>query len=181
MQITGGTGNGYAAGVTSDNRLRAYAGQESEIAFQSRVNENAYSWTMSADLGADKCALYLRNDSVTPLLIDRIFVWESAAATVEIYIGNSQITPAGTAVVGVNLNTGSSQVADVTCTHTETGADAGGTLTLIQTIQTGAVTKEVVEWNGALVLDRLGEVAVNVVTDVALTSVTILGYFQPIA
>ena len=181
MQITGATGNAYGVGVTSDNRLRTYAGHESEIAFQSRVNENAYAWTMSADLGGDKCALYLRNDSEIPLLIDKIFIWESAAATVEIYLGRNKITPAGTAVVGVNLNTGSSEVADVTCTHTETGADTGGALTLVQTIQTGAVTKEVVEWDGALVLSRLGEIAVNVVTDVVLTSVTIIGYFQPVA
>ena len=181
MQITDGTGYGYAAGVTSDNRLRAYAGQESEIAFQSRVNENAYSWTMSADLGADVCALYLRNDSSTPLVIDKIFIWGSAAATYEIFVGTNKITVAGTAVTGVNLNTESAELANATCTHTETGADAGGTLTLIQTIQAGVASKETIEWNGALVLGRLGEVAVNVVTDIALTSVTILGYFQPIA
>ena len=181
MNITDGTGGGYAAGVTSDNRLRTYSGQESEIAFQSRVNENAYVWTMSADLGADKCAIYLRNDSDTPLLIDKIFIWGSAAATFEVYVGTNKITVAGTAVTGVNLNTESSEIADATCTHTETGADAGGTLTLVQTIQAGAAQKEIVEWNGALSLGRLGEIAVNVVTDIALTSVTILGYFQPIA
>jgi hypothetical protein len=181
MQITGGTGSNYAVGVTSDNRLRTYSGQESEIAFQSRVNENAYSWTMSADLGADECAIYLRNDSEIPLLIDKIFIWGSAAATYEIYAGNNKITVAGTAVTGVNLNTDSTKTPEATCTHTETGADAGGTLTLIQTIQSGVAAKETVEWNGALVLGRLGEIAVNVVTDIALTSVTILGYFQPIA
>lgn len=181
MQITDGTGNGYAAGVTSDNRLRTYAGQESEIAFQSRINENVYAWTMSADLGADKCALYLRNNSAVPLLVDKIFIYCSAAATVEIFAGNNKITSAGTAVVGMNLNTESSQAADVTCTHTETGADAGGALTLIQTIQVGVAQKETVEWSGALVLGRLGEIAVNVVTDIALISVTILGYFQPVA
>lgn len=173
--------DGTSAKVTDDNRLRTYAGQESEVAFQSRVNENAYSWTMSADLGADKCALYLRNDTTTPLLIDKIFLWASAAATFEIWAGNNKITPAGTAVVGFNLNTDSTALADVTCTHTETGADAGGTLTIIQTIQTGAVTKELVEWEGALVLGRLGEIAVNIVTDVDLASVTVLGYFQPIS
>jgi hypothetical protein len=173
--------DGTSVKVTEDNRLRTYSGQESEIAFQSRVNENAYSWSMSADLGADKCALYLRNDSTTPLLIDKVFLWASAAATFEIFAGTNKITVAGTAVTGFNLNTASSRLADATCTHTETGADAGGTLTLLQTIQTGAVTKELVEWEGALVLGRLGEIAINIVTDIALTSVTILGYFQPVS
>ena len=173
--------NGTPAKVTTDNRLRTYAGQESEIAFQSRINENAYVWTMSADLGDDKCAIYLRNNSETPLLIDKIAIWGSAAATFEIWAGSNKITSAGSAVTGFNLNTASAKTADVTCTHTETGADAGGTLTLIKTIQTGAVTKEVVDWKGALVLSRLGEVAVNIVTDIALTTVTITGYFQPVA
>jgi hypothetical protein len=142
--------DGTSAKVTEDNRLRTYSGQESEIAFQSRVNENAYSWSMSADLGADKCALYLRNDSTTPLLIDKVFLWASAAATFEIFAGTNKITVAGTAVAGFNLNT-------------------------------GAVTKELVDWEGALVLGRLGEIAINIVTDIALTSVTILGYFQPVS
>ena len=173
--------NGTPVKVTTDNRMRAYAGQESEVAFQSRVNENAYCWTMSADLGADKCALYLRNDSEIPLLIDKIFVWGSAAAVFEVFLGSNKIAVAGTAVVGVNLNTNSNMQPDVTCTHTETGADAGGALTLIQTIQSGVAAKETIEWSGALVLGRLGEIAINVVTDIALTSVTILGYFQPIA
>lgn len=173
--------NGRPAQVTTDNRLRTYAGQESEIAFQSRVNGTAYIWSMSADLGADKCAIYLRNNSDVPLVIDKIYMYGSAAATIEIWVGSNKITSAGTAVAGVNLNTKYGTTANVTCTHTETGADAGGTLTLAQTIQAGAATKETLDMDGSLVLERLGEVAVNVVTDIALTSVSIVGYFQPIA
>jgi hypothetical protein len=136
---------------------------------------------MSADLGADKCALYLRNDVDVPLVIDKIYIYGSAAATFEIWAGTNKITSAGTAVVGVNLNTKYGTTPDVTCTHTETGADAGGTLTLLQTIQAGVSSKETLNLDGALVLERLGEVAVNVVTDIALSSVAIVGYFQPIA
>jgi hypothetical protein len=172
---------GRPAKITEDNRLRTYAGQESEIAFQSRVNGGAYMWSMSADLGADKCGIYLRNDSDIPLVIDKIYIYGSAAATHEIYVGSNKITTAGTAVVGTNLNTNRDDTANATCTHTETGADAGGTLTLLQTVQAGASNKEVLDLDGALVLERLGEVAVNVVTDIALSSIAIVGYFQPVA
>jgi hypothetical protein len=173
--------NGRPAEVTEDNRLRTYAGQESEVAFQSRVHGNAYMWSMSADLGADKCALYLRNNSDVPLVIDKIYIYGSAAATFEIFVGSNKITSAGTAVVGVNLNTKYGNAANVTCTHTETGADAGGTLTLLQTVQAGVSSKETLDLDGSLVLGRLGEVAVNVVTDIALASIAIVGYFQPVA
>jgi hypothetical protein len=174
--------DGTPAKITSDNRLRTYAGQESEIAFQSRVNGNAYSWTASENVGAEKCLLYLRNNSVDiPLLIHRIYLSCSAAATVEIWTGANKITAAGTAVVGTNLKTDSGKLPDVTCTHTETGADAGGTLSILSTHQIGATTKELINYDGALVLGYLGEVAVNIVTDIVLSSVTILGYFQPIA
>jgi hypothetical protein len=173
--------DGTPVKVTTDNRVRTYSGQESEIAFQSRVNGNAYIWSMSADLGADKCALYLRNDSDVPLVIDKIYLFGATAATFEIWVGSNKITVAGTAVSGVNLNTKYGTSANVTCRHTETGADAGGTLTLLTTIQVGATTKETIDFDGALVVERLGEVAINVVTDIGLMSASIVGYFQPIA
>lgn len=172
--------DGTPVQVTEDNRMRTYAGQESEVAFQSRLNGNAYAWTTSLDLGADKCVIWLRNDSEIPLVIDKVYIYGSAAATFEIFVGSNKTTSAGTAVVGVNLKTSSANIADATCTHTETGADAGGTLTLLQTIQAGVSSKETVNFDGALVLGRLGELAVNVVTDIALSSVTIIGYFQPV-
>jgi hypothetical protein len=173
--------DGTPAKITSDNRVRTYAGQESEIAFQSRVNGSAYMWSMSADLGADVCALYLRNNSDVPLVIDKIYIYADAAATFELFVGSNKITSAGTAVAGVNLNTKYGTTPDVTCTHTETGADQGGTLTLLTTIQAGLSAKETVDFDGALVLERLGEVAVNVVTAIGLMSISIVGYFQEVA
>jgi hypothetical protein len=179
MEIRGYEGN--PIGATEDGRMRTYAGQESEIAFQSRVNGNAYIWSASQDLGADKCALYLRNDDTIPLVIEKISFYGSAAATYELWMGSNTITVAGTPVVGKNLNTASSNIAKATCTHTETGADTGGSLTLIKTVQSGATTKETLSFNGSLVLGYLGELALIVVTDIALTSVAFMGYYQPVA
>jgi hypothetical protein len=53
-------------------------------------------------------------------------------------------------------------------------------LSIVSTHQLGAVTKEEISYNSALQLALNYEIAVNVVTDIALTSVNILGYFHPL-
>lgn len=176
MLITGP--DGTTATVNHGGRLASHCVTESHIGNHSKEYGNAYSWTTSLNLAGDKCYLYLRNDGDDSLIIDHIGIYAAAAATVELWAGQNQITSAGTAVTGFNLNIGSSNLADVTCTHTETGADAGGTLTLIKTIQCGATNKEIIDFKGALIMPRLGEFAVNVVTDVTLASITIYGFFE---
>lgn len=170
--------NGNAVTVNHGGRLASHCVTESHIGNHSKEYGNAYSWTTSLNLAGDKCYLYLRNDGDDPLIVDHIGIYAAAAVTVELFAGQNQITSAGTAVTGFNMNIGSNNVPNVTCTHTETGADGGGSLTLIKTIQCGATNKEAIDFKGALVLPRLGEFAVNVVTDVTLVSITIYGYFE---
>jgi hypothetical protein len=176
MLIHGPDGN--AAEVTN-GRLLTSSSILTHIASASLLG-NAYTCAASVDVGADKNVIWLRNDSQEEsLIIDSIIVSASAATTIEVFVG---IVPAtsptpGTIVLGTNMNIGNSNIAPATCYHTETSVDAGAGLTLLSTHQLGAVTKELIDYKGALVLPYYGEVAVNVLTDIALTSVNILGFF----
>jgi hypothetical protein len=172
--------NGNPVEVLGDGRLRTYASTQPEIAYYSLKGGTAYMWTASLDLGADKNVIWLRNDSlVQSLVIDIIQVSCSAAATVEVFTGTGN-TAGGTVVTPVVLNTAFSKPAPSTCRHTNTNVDTGTGMSILSTHQLGAATKEEISYNSALHLALNGEIAVNVVGDIALTSVNILGYFHPI-
>ena len=173
MQINDGTGNGYAAKVTSDNRVLVSCLDEQ--IFQAIENETAYIWTASADWGGDKNAIWLRNDSSTKLVIHSLQISCSAAATIELWKGSGS-TSGGTTVTGINMYLSSSESADATCKHTNTNVDAGSGMTIFATLQCPATHPLTVF--GGMVLGLDDEIAVNVVTDIALTSVQIVGYFR---
>lgn len=173
MQITDGTGSGSSAKVTSDNRIMASCLDEQ--LYQAIENETAYVWTASANLADDKNVIWLRNDSSTKLVIHSVQISCSAAATVELWKGSGS-TSGGTAVTGINMYLSSSESADVTCTHTNTNVDAGSGMTIFGTLQCPATHPLYVF--GGMVLGLDDEIAVNVVTDIDLTSIQIIGYFR---
>ena len=177
MILEDGTGNGYKARVDGDNRLRVYAVTEDHITHSSETEGNSYVWTATADWGADKNALWLRNDNTSArLAIETISVSPAAACQIEIGIGSGN-TVGGTEVTGSNLNLGSGNVAEATCRHTNTNCDASAGLTVIKTFW-GAVKDNEVNYRGALMLDYLGEVGIGLITDVGSTTVTITGYYH---
>jgi len=177
MIIEDGTGNGYKARVDDDNRLRVYAVVEDHITHSSETEGHAYIWTATADWGADKNALWLRNDNTSAYLaIETISVSPAAACQIEIGVGSGN-TVGGTVVTGVNMNLGSGNVAEATCRHTNTNCDASAGLTIIKTFW-GAVQNNRVDFRGALMLDYLGEVGIGLITDVGSTTVTITGYYH---
>ena len=177
MIIEDGTGSGSKLRIDDSNRIRAYATVEDHITNSSEDEGRAFVWTATADWGADKNALWLRNDSTSALLaIESIVISPAAVCQVEIGVGSGN-TVAGTVVTGVNMNLGSGNLASATCRHTNTNCDASAGLTIIKTIWC-AVSNNHVDFKGALLLDYLGEVAVNLITDVGSSSITITGYYH---
>ena len=177
FQIEDGTGQSYKAQVTPGNRLAVYSAIENTLAFQSRENASAYVWTAVQDWGADVNALWLRNDSSThDLHIERVLISPPADCFTEIYLGEGS-TAGGVEVVGTNLNLGSGNVASVTCTHTNTNVDAGAGLTRLTAFYS-TIGRTVLSTLGSVILPLNAEIAINLVTDVGLTSVVIAGYYQ---
>jgi hypothetical protein len=176
MYITGKSGE--IVEVSDYGQLVTKSTVENEIVYESERNATAYCWAASVDLGADKNVIWLRNDSRTHFLaIDRVIMYASASSPMEIWVGTGN-TAGGTVVTGVNLHVGSGNIADATCRHTNTNVDEGQGMTLLSTHQVGATNEESVEYGGALMLDYLQEVAVNVITDIVLSSVNIIGWLN---
>lgn len=161
-----------------DEDGRARIQNLSQIAYFSEFHQSAYVWYASQDLGADKNVIWLRNDATDKHLhIDHISIYCSAAAIIEFAYGTGS-TVGGTVVTGRNLFIGSGNIAEATCRHTNTNLDANSGLTLMSTYYVGASSEEQVNFNGALALGYLQEIAINVVTDIDLTTVNIVGYFD---
>ena len=175
MILQGGTGNGYAAKVDDENRLFTLSVTEEEYSHAAHKG-NAFLWTATADWGADKNALFLRNDdTVSPLAIRGVAVSPAAAAQFEIGYGTGN-TVAGTEVTGSNLELSSGKVALATGRHTNTNCDAMAGLTVLHTFWAG-VMNTIIPFNGALILGYLDEIGVGIITDVGSTTVSIFGYY----
>ena len=177
MIIEDGTGQGFKAKVDDENRIRVKAVTENHFEHSSEVEETAYIWTATADWGADKNALWLRNDSTHALLsIKSIIVSPAAACQIEIGVGTGN-TVAGSTVTGTNMNRGSGKVAEATGRHTNTNCDAMAGLTVIHTFW-GGVSQNIVDFDGALMLGYNREVGIGLITDVGSSTVTIMGYYH---
>ena len=180
MIITGGTGNGYSAKVDNENRLHTKAVMQELPAHVAAEEGRSFIWSCTATIGADECLGYLRNDNTDlQLVIQKIIISPAAACQFEIWVGSgSGVTVAGSAVTGVNTNLQSGNVALATCTHTETGANAGtGMDSLLGTAWAGAGVNSV-PLDGVLVLGYLDEVAVNLITNVGSSSANFFGYYH---
>jgi hypothetical protein len=178
MIINDGTGGGKSAEVDSENRLKVQATKQTLHSHSSEEEGNAYMWSTTQSLAGDKCLIFLRNDNTDMnLIIEKIIVSPDVACQFEVWVGSNVTTEAGTSVVGVNLNLQSGHVAEATCTHSETGADQGGSMTLLGTAWAG-VGINAVALDSALILGYLDEVAINLITDAGSTSANIMGYYH---
>ena len=165
--------------ITATNHMLDVHSVMHKAVTQAASEGNAYMWAASVDVGADKNVIWLRNNSLTSdLIIEWISISCSAATVVEIFVGTGTTPTPGTTVVGTNCQIQNANIAPATCYHTETSVDAGAGLTLFTSHQTAITAKEMIDYDGVLRLKYYSEVAVNVITDIALTTVNILGYFS---
>ena len=118
--IRDGTGGGYLAQVTSENKLRTYCTTESESSYESEVNKRCYTWTTAYNVSAADTVIWLRNDSTTlNLVLEKVLLANDTATRFTVHFP-ANATPAGTEVTGVNLNRGSNNLAEATCYSDET-------------------------------------------------------------
>jgi hypothetical protein len=131
-KIVDGTGGGWEAKVTSENKLAAIAVTVPPQMHLSARHQQAFQVLSGVQsiTGANGL-LAIRNDSAKRLVVTYIRVacddTETAQALVEIYLGGTW-TGGGTALTPVNLNLTSAAQAGVTA---ETNSLPGGTPSLI--------------------------------------------------
>jgi hypothetical protein len=131
--ILDGSGNGYRAKVNSSNQLHTRSVNISPL-HDAALRGDAYAWNaVSANIDTTDCMLLVSNDSATRyLIIDHAYVRGDIAGQIDIKLAEcAGLTLAGTAVVGVNLNRTSANIADATAFADETASPAA---TVIMTV-----------------------------------------------
>ena len=175
-QIEDGKGTGNRAEVNAENQLIIKAISESELEYESEVNGLAYSWASDiVDVAAgNDTVLLVKNLSDKPLHILSIFIANgSTASEYTIHLPTTEVTPTGTAIVGTNLNTASSNVADALAKSLETDNTQGNVIGTVWL----AVDKNIRIPTEGVILGKNKSVGVDVVADTSESAVTIIGHY----
>ena len=148
---------------------------------QAILDGDAYAWTNATyDPAAHDTILGVQNDSTTrDLFIERMWVNSDTASQFVVHT-SSGVTMAGTALTGVNLNRGSSNVAPATAKADETGngQQAASYTGRIITGHVAAAGLVEVRLYGSLLLPYGWNVGIDLTADAAATVMTIWGYFR---
>jgi len=131
MQIEGGTGNGYAAGVTTGNRLKV---SSTSFPLEHEVNHHdglAFSFGVSlTPTGAGDCFLYIKNNSDLDMVVSEFMMNAASDETISFKLGDEGTPTGGAEGTPVNRNAGSGNIADVTALSGVdiTGLSGGGSV-----------------------------------------------------
>lgn len=173
MQITGASG--VAAGVTPQNEVKTLARAKTGIE-AAALRGDAFSWNaIQADIDIGDTVLFVRNDSIRPLHLDRAeIVGSNVVCVYDIGIGKATTTPTGTAVTSVNLAPKFGNESQTTAFGDETAvADA----TVIG--RCSAIIGDTKSYSlRGVVLNRGEYVQINQETESTSGSATVYGYFE---
>jgi len=176
--IRDGTGQNFDAQVNDDNQLVVKAIIESEAAFVSGQKGQAFVWASQTYSAAqDDTILLVKNTSGTEELhIEAIWLSANADTRVLIHLPTTNVTVAGTTITGVNLNTGSSNVAEAEAARDETGNSLGDVIWSgeIQAIDLPIM----IAFEDALILKKNKSVAIDFTVAATACDVTIVGHYD---
>lgn len=175
-QIEDGKGTGNRAEVNKENQLIIKAISESELEYESEVNGLAYVWASDiVDVaGAGGTVLLIKNLSDSPLHILSVLIANGAAASeYTIHLPTTEVTPTGAALVGTNLNTASSNVADALAKIKETDNTQGNVIGTVWL----AIDRNIMIPLAGTILGKNKSIAVDVVVDTTESAVTIVGHY----
>jgi hypothetical protein len=181
MIFEDGKGSGSKLAII-DNEMSVVT--TSEI-HKAALRGDAYAWNaVTSNIDATDCMLMVRNLSPTRLLvINRIYVWVDVATAIDIHVSTNATAfsagGVGAAVVGVNLNTSSSKVADAGAYSDDAGVTQGS---IIATLHTNELATDQFgidfQTNDEIVLGTNGCIGVDDITEPAAFECTIIGYFR---
>ncbi|MCH8748171.1 hypothetical protein IH781_00315 [Patescibacteria group bacterium] len=173
--IEDGKGRGFKAEVNASNELVVRAIQEAEIEHASDDGE-AYAWHAPIrDIDTGDTFLFVKNLSSEPLHLNRLVIAGSnVICQWNIGIGSATTTPAGTSVVGVNMNQQfSTKLADAVAFTDETAvADA----TVMFNVWTPITNTVDFSLNG-IILGQNHYIQINQETESTSGSLTLIAHF----
>ncbi len=177
LDITDALGRGNGMGVDGDNRALTSAVSRGAVEDISQVNGLAFAWTSVPFAGgAGDTVLLIQNTGDRNLHVTEVIINNGAIASRYdvILITVDDFTAAGTAVVGVNLNNSSANVAEASAFADET-ANTGGNA--IATAFLPVDSDKTINLLGTVV-SKNTYIAVDATEAVSEMSVTIKGYFK---
>ncbi len=180
MQIQGGTGNNYTAGVSDEFRLMTETVATPDFLHRNYHDGSAYVWNFPSYNAANAdTVMFVQNDSNTNLHIHHAFLWTDAATTVTVHTIKNGETPAGTAVTGVNLKRGSGNVAEATAIQDETGNSSQGTILQLEYATANTPLTIFKEEGYEVILGKNDCIAIDLTTgSSAATFGHIVGYYH---
>ena len=175
VQIEDGKGTGRRAQVNAENQLLVNAITQTELEHESEDNGTAYVWSSdSVNPGADDTVILLKNTSDTNLHIDSIEIAGSTTSEYTVHLPTSEVTVTGNTITGTNLNTSSSNVADASAATIETNNSQGDVLRSVFILADNTLR---IPLDG-VILGKNKSIAVDVVANTTLSSVSITGHYQ---
>lgn len=174
MFIEDAKGSGQSVGV-SDNRLDVSARVNSRAFYASRDRQECYTWSAAKNIDATDTILLVCNNSTTRrLFIESIAVGSDAATRYTIH-APAYPTLAGSAIVGTNNNRTSGNAADASAYEDETGNSQAN---ILRQGHLPAGAEEIVETDGRIILGYHGCIAVDIVSEPAMATCTIVGWYE---
>ena len=176
--IKDGTGTGYLAKVSAENRLQTDCVSQDDATHISHMHEELYSWTTNHDVGADEYILCLKNtNSNKNLCIETIRIANDSATNFAVGFGTWNTVGGTSEIIGTNATANSANVAEAICYRTATDftEDTGK---MLQSLA-GANTERVFRPEGKIVLGFNGILYIK--TSAASTSncsAVIWGFFK---
>ena len=177
FMIEDGRGRGNKAEVNAEQELVVRAIAEPEIEHASGVLGSAYVWNAPIrDVVAGETFLFVKNLSVIPLILDRLVIGGSnVICQWDIGIGSLTTTPAGDAVVGVNMNqTFSGAVADALGFTDETAVADATVMFNVWTPITNTVDFNL----SGIILGRNHYIQINQETESSTGQLSLIGHFE---
>ncbi len=177
LVIVGGNNN-RPAYVSINNRLNVSSRSAARAYYNARFDGQAYSWNaLTYDYDVDDTILLVKNTSaLLQLHIHAIWLGGNVAGQVIIHRPTAVVTtPAGTAVVGTNLNGASNNVADAVAKADETVNVLGET---VASLRLPADDTLEIHMDDILTLAQNQSIAIDYAVEGAACQATIWGYFE---
>ena len=175
MPVIKSGSTGLVAEVNKANQLLVRSVTEPEIEDASEDGQ-AYTWTSgNIDIDAGDTILLVKNLSDTNLHVSAIVISSGNVDTrYTIHFPTTDVTVAGNTITGVNMNTGSANVADASAASDETGNSQGD---IVVDVSLLALTTQTLLTPG-VILAKNKSIAVDQVTESTAGSATIIGHYE---
>ena len=160
MIITGGTGNGFALGVNSENRAVVEAISSTVEHHINHHGKAAYNvvFTATSEAAVTRCFYYMKNDDDVDMCIEGLWLNIDKATTITVQLNNIGDPDSGTAITPAILNAGAVASASGTFEYGADLGNAGATLTggvlSEQFVYTGARESHYVNFEQDIILPK---------------------------